>query len=153
MNNTKSSAIDKSAQELPVLPLRNVVIFPGMPSQILIGRESSLALVTDILAGQKRLFAVLQKDDREELPEWEQLYEVGILAEIERAFKLPDGNMQLVVRGLQRVHMDEFTQRDPYIMAKGAPVDDELVDSQEEQAPCAHAEDPVRQAAYCHHAT
>ena len=67
-----------------------------MPSQILIGRESSLALVTDILAGQKRLFAVLQKDDREELPEREQLYEVGILAEIERAFKLPDGNMQLV---------------------------------------------------------
>ena len=134
MNNTKSSAIDKSAQELPVLPLRNVVIFPGMPSQILIGRESSLALVADILAGQKRLFAVLQKDDREELPEWEQLYEVGILAEIERAFKLPDGNMQVVVRGLKRVHMDEFTQRDPYIMAKGAPIDDVLVDSQEEQA-------------------
>ena len=58
MNNTKSSAVDKSAQELPVLPMRNVVIFPGMPSQILIGRESSLALVADILAGQKRLFAV-----------------------------------------------------------------------------------------------
>lgn len=134
MKNTKSSAIDKSAQELPVLPLRNVVIFPGMPSQILIGRESSLALVADILAGQKRLFAVLQKDDREELPEWEQLYKVGTLAEIERAFKLPDGNMQLVVRGLQRVHMEEFTQRDPYIMAKGASIDDEVVDSQEEQA-------------------
>ena len=134
MNNTKSLAVDKSPRELPVLPLRNVVIFPGMPSQILIGRESSLAIVADILVGQKRLFAVLQKDDREELPEWEHLHEVGIVAEIERAFKLPDGNMQLVVRGLQRVHMDEFTQREPYIMAKGTPIDDELVDSQEEQA-------------------
>ena len=134
MNKTKSQVTDKSPYQLPVLPLRNVVIFPGVPSQILIGRKSSLNLVADVLAGKKRLFAVLQTDAGEENPDWGRLHEMGVVVEIERAFKLPDGNMQLVLRGLQRVHMDELIQEDPYIIARGTSVDDELVDSREEQA-------------------
>ena len=69
MNNTKLQAADESPYRLPVLPLRNVVILPGMPSQILIGRKSSLNLVADALAGKKLLFAVLQTDASEENPD------------------------------------------------------------------------------------
>ena len=68
MNNTKPQAADKSPYRLPVLPLRNVVIFPGMPSQVLIGRKNSLNLVAYALAGKKRLFAVLQTGAGEENP-------------------------------------------------------------------------------------
>ena len=86
------------------------------------------------LPEKKRLFTVLQTDAGEENPDWGHLHDMGIVVEIERAFKLPDGNMQLVVRGLQRVQMDELIQKDPYIIARGTPVDDELADSREEQA-------------------
>ena len=107
MNNTKSQVTDNRPYQLPVLPLRNVVIFPGMPSQVLIRRKSSLNLVADVLARKKRLFAVLQTDTEEENPDWGHLHEMGFVVEIESAFKLPDGNMLLVLRVLLRVQIDE----------------------------------------------
>ncbi len=134
MKDIESHMRSGAVQQLPVLPLRNIVLFPGVSSQILIGRPSSLALAQKVLSEDRLLFAVAQKDAREENPDPEQVHEVGILAQIERSFKLPDGTMQVVMRGTQRVRMLEYVQTDPYWVASGIEMQDEFAETKEEQA-------------------
>ena len=87
-------------EQLPVLPLRNMVIFPGVPTQLLVGREGSLELVRTALKQGRVIVAVTQRDIQVEDPTPSDLYSVGIVGLIHRSINLPDGNMQLLLRGL-----------------------------------------------------
>ncbi len=125
---------DEIPRQLPVLPLRNMVLFPGVPTQLLVGREGSLKLLQEALDKERLMVVVAQKDARQETPQPIDLHSVGVVVYIHRAYKLPDGNMQILARGVQRVHLDEFTQLDPYMIARTRIIEEEILHSEEELA-------------------
>lgn len=105
-------------EELPVLPLRGVVIFPAAIVPLLISRPSSLRLVEETLAGNRLLALVSQKSPEEESPTTEGLFSRGTAGRILKMLKYPDGSVRILVQGLRRVEIVEFVQASPYFRAR-----------------------------------
>ncbi|MAU37258.1 MAG: endopeptidase La [Flavobacteriales bacterium] len=103
---------------LPILPLRNTVLFPGVIIPITIGRDRSVKLIKDAENGNKMLGVVAQKDFDIELPEINDLHEVGTIANILKMLKMPDGNITVVIQGRKRFKIEEMMQDVPYFKAK-----------------------------------
>ena len=93
---------------LPLLPLKDVVIFPRMVVPLLVGRPASLAAVEGSLAKNQPLFLCTQQDPNEENPRAENLYAVGVAATVLQSLRMPDGTMKVVVEGLGRGKVDTF---------------------------------------------
>jgi ATP-dependent Lon protease len=106
--------------ELPVLPLRNLVLFPGVVLPVDVGRPSSLRLVDDVVGrGQAaRLVVTTQRDAMRDEPGPEDLHAIGVEAEVLKVVKLADTRVTVVLRGVERVRFVEFTRRTPYLAAK-----------------------------------
>ena len=119
-------------EQLPVLPLRNTVIFPGVPTQLLVGRDGSLELMRTALEQGRVFAAVAQRDTQVEDPKPDDLYSVGIVGMVHRTFNMPDGNMQVLVRGLQRVELIEYVQRDPFLVAQVMALEESGTEGQQE---------------------
>ena len=119
-------------EQLPVLPLRNTVIFPGVPTQLLVGRDGSVELMRTALEQGRVFAAVAQRDTQVEDPKPEDLYSVGIVGLVHRTFNLPDGNMQVLVRGLQRVELIDYVQRDPFLVARVTALEESGTEGQQE---------------------
>ncbi len=109
---------------LPILPLRNTVLFPGVVLPITVGRERSLQLVRDVNRGNKLLGTVAQKDYTIDRPEKEDLYEVGTVAEILKVLEMPDGSTSVIIQGKRRYQIREFISEDPYFKATVEPLED-----------------------------
>ncbi len=109
--------------ELPVLPLRDLVIFPFIIAPLMIGQERSIKLVEDALAGDKMVALVAQREPVED-PTPEQLYEMGTAAMIGRMLRLPDGTLRLLVQGVSRVRLGEYTQTEPYLRARSTKAEE-----------------------------
>ena len=124
--------------ELPVLPLRGVVIFPSAIAPLLISRGSSLRLVEDCLAGDRMLGLVTQKNPEEEQPEPEGLYARGTAGRILKMLKYPDASVRILVQGLGRIEIKELQQRDPYFRAATRPLHDLCEESKDLDAIQAH---------------
>mgnify|MGYP003951734849 FL=1 len=103
---------------LPILPLRNTVLFPGVIIPITIGRDRSVKLIKDAENGNKTIGVVAQKDFDTELPELSDLHEVGTIAHILKMLKMPDGNITAVIQGRKRFKIEEMVESDPYFKAK-----------------------------------
>ena len=103
---------------LPILPLRNTVLFPGVIIPITIGRDRSVKLIKDAENGNKTLGVVSQKDFDTELPELSDLHEVGTIAHILKMLKMPDGNITAVIQGRKRFKIEEMVESNPYFKAK-----------------------------------
>jgi ATP-dependent Lon protease len=103
---------------LPILPLRNTVLFPGVIIPITIGRDRSVKLIKDVESGNKMIGVVAQKDFDIELPEMSDLHEVGTIANILKMLKMPDGNITVVIQGRKRFKIDKMMQDSPYFKAK-----------------------------------
>jgi len=103
---------------LPILPLRNTVLFPGVIIPITIGRDRSVQLIKDAESGNKMIGVVAQKDFDIELPEMSDLHEVGTIANILKMLKMPDGNITVVIQGRKRFKIDEMMQDTPYFKAR-----------------------------------
>ncbi|MEW6752287.1 MAG: endopeptidase La [Candidatus Latescibacterota bacterium] len=103
---------------LAVLPLRNMVLFPSIPTQLLVGREGSLQLVQEAAETGRAIAVVAQRSPEVEEPGPQDIHAVGVSAVIHRALKLPDGHLQILVRGLARVRVAEFVQQAPYLIAR-----------------------------------
>ena len=114
--------------ELSVLPLRGVVIFPSAIVPLLISRGASLKLVEDALAGDRMLSLMAQKNPEDESPDPASLYSRGTAGRILKMLKYPDGSVRILVQGLRRVEIVEYTQREPYLRAKVRVLQD-LVDA------------------------
>ncbi|MCL4813643.1 MAG: endopeptidase La [Vicinamibacteraceae bacterium] len=111
--------------ELPVLPLRDTVLFPNSFMPLAVAREASVRLI-DEAGGPDRLIAVFtQRDASVEEPREEDLYQVGTATRIHKLFKLPDGSLRLIVQGLRRLHLGRVTQLHPYLRAEVTPADEE----------------------------
>ena len=109
---------EDTPNELPILPLRNTVLFPGVIIPITIGRDRSVKLIKDAENGNKTIGVVAQKDFDTELPELSDLNHVGTVAHILKMLKMPDGNITAVIQGRKRFEITEMVQKNPYFKAK-----------------------------------
>jgi len=104
--------------ELPILPLRNTVLFPGVVIPITVGRDKSIKLIKDAYKGDKVLGVVAQKNDKVEDPNEEDLNQIGTIAHILKMLRMPDGNTTVIIQGKKRFKIKEITQKEPYLKAK-----------------------------------
>ncbi|ESU18656.1 ATP-dependent protease La [Flavobacterium cauense R2A-7] len=105
-------------EELPILPLRNTVLFPGVVIPITAGRDKSIKLINDANAGDKIIGVVAQRDENVEEPTAADIHNVGTVARILRVLKLPDGNTTVILQGKKRFEIDSVTTEEPYLKAK-----------------------------------
>lgn len=104
--------------ELPILPLRGVVIFPSAMAPLLISRGASLKLVEECFKGDRLLGLVAQKNPEEENPDPHELFAHGSAGRILKTLKYPDGSVRILVQGLKRIRIQEYVQREPYLRAR-----------------------------------
>ncbi len=107
-------------EQLPILPLRNMVLFPGVVIPITAGREKSVKLLREAYQGAKIIGVVAQKEAETEDPKEEDLYRVGTVARIIKILQMPDGNTTAIIQGKRRFAIEEVVQQDPYFVAKVA---------------------------------
>ena len=104
-------------QTLPILPLRNTVLFPGVVIPITAGRDTSVRLINDANDGTKTIGVVAQIDESVENPKGEDIYHIGTVARILRVLKMPDGNITIIIQGKKRFEIDTILEEKPYITA------------------------------------
>ena len=119
---------------LPVLPLRDTVVFPDTMIPLTIGQERSIKLIDDVLAGDRLLAMVTSKDAEVETPGPDLLYPVGTVGLAHKMIKLPDGTMRILVQGLQRVRVKEYVREEPYLVARTEKIEDVSTESRESDA-------------------
>src|SRR5262250_2178428 len=115
-------------EELPVLPVRDAVIFPNAVIPLNVGRESSVKLINDVQQGDGMLVVLTQRDKRIDSPAPADLYEIGTVSMVHRVMKTPEGNLFVIIMGVSRTHVEEFIQFDPYIRARIRVLQDEKED-------------------------
>jgi ATP-dependent Lon protease len=104
--------------ELPVLPIRNTVLFPGVVIPITVGRQKSIRLVKKAYQGNRIIGVVAQKNVKVEEPTKEDLYQTGTIARIIKMLVLPDGNTTIIIQGKSRIEIEEFVQEEPFLVAR-----------------------------------
>ncbi len=119
---------------LPVLPLKETVVFPQSMTPLAIGQERSVRLIDDVVAGDRLLALVTAKDSSVEAPGWDEIYEVGTLAIVHKMIKVPDGTLRILVGGLARIRVAERVSDDPYLVGEFEEVPDENTDRPEVEA-------------------
>jgi ATP-dependent Lon protease len=119
---------------LPVLPLRDIVVFPAMIVPLFVGREKSVAALETAMAGDKEIFLVAQLDPAEDDPSREDLYEIGVTATVLQLLKLPDGTVRVLVEGKQRARLGELAPAADHLAATVDPVEDEAGEGVEIEA-------------------
>ncbi len=113
---------------LPVLTLRSSVLFPGAITPVTVGRSRSMTLVRDTNARNGMLAAVLQRDGDVEDPKAEDMYRIGTAARIMKILEMPNGNLTVILNGLEKVEIGEYVSSDPYLQAKVTPLKDSTPD-------------------------
>ena len=114
--------------ELPVLPLRDTVLFPNSFMPLAVARESSVRLIDEAIANNKLIGVFAQRDPALDEPIQADLYPIGTATHIHKMFRLPDGSLRLIVQGLSRIRLDEVIAVRPYLRATVTAVSDELRD-------------------------
>jgi ATP-dependent Lon protease len=107
--------------ELPILPLRDTVLFPNSFMPLAVARESSVRLIDEAISGGKLIGVFTQRDASVEEPQQDDLYAVGTASHIHKMFKLPDGSLRLIVQGLTRLTLERVTETRPYLRARVTP--------------------------------
>jgi ATP-dependent Lon protease len=108
----------KFPEDLPILPLRNNVLFPGVVIPITVGRDKSIRLIQEANKGNKIIGVVSQKNQEEESPEFSDLHQIGTVAQIVRLLKMPDGSSTVIIQGKRRFELVQPNQTEPYMRAK-----------------------------------
>jgi len=117
---------------LPVLPLRNTVLFPGVVIPITVGRDKSVKLIQDVYKKNKILGAVSQLDSNIEEPKLEDIYRVGTVAQILKILEMPDGSTSVIIQGRKRFKVEDLLTDKPYHIAKISPLEDSHEEPKEE---------------------
>lgn len=124
---------EKIPAVLPILPLRNTVLFPGVVIPITVGRDKSIHLIKDYNKGDKTIGVVAQKSDSTEEPTGDDLYRVGTVAQIIKMLRMPDGNTTIIIQGKKRFKIDKYIQTDPYHKAMVSDFDEIRPESSDEE--------------------
>ena len=118
---------------VPILALRNMVIFPGVVTPILIGRQTSKKLVEKAEKKGLIIGIVAQRDPDVDVPEQSDLYEVGVFAKVMKLITLPNGNFTAILQGLGRMELDEIILTSPYLVGKVTPLEEQLPDPKDRE--------------------
>ena len=110
---------------LPVLPLRDIVVFPNMVVPLFVGREKSVKALDEIMKGDKQILLATQKNSVDDDPSPDAIYPVGVLASVLQLLKLPDGTVKVLVEGKSRARLTRFTDREDYFEAEAVEIEDE----------------------------
>ncbi|MGQ7870851.1 endopeptidase La [Sunxiuqinia sp. sy24] len=111
---------------LPILPLRNTVLFPGVVIPITVGRQKSLKLIQDVFRGDKLLGTVTQIDGSVDDPDQKDLYKVGTVAQILKILEMPDGSTSVIIQGKRRFEVENYLEEFPYFRAQVTLLDEIL---------------------------
>jgi ATP-dependent Lon protease len=120
----ESISMSKVPETLPILPLRNTVLFPGVIIPITVGRDKSMKLVRDIYQKSKIIGTVAQKDPNIDDPGPEEMFKVGTVAQLLRILEMPDGSTSVIIQGKKRFTIDEVVSSEPYYVAKVSALED-----------------------------
>ena len=119
MKTGSASFVGRSRDALPVVPLRDMVVFPHMMAPFVVGRESSVrALETALGERDRRIFLVAQRDPKVDEPLRQDLYDVGVVAKVVQSLRLPNGNIRVMVEGMQRAILQSMEERDGILLAE-----------------------------------
>jgi ATP-dependent Lon protease len=120
--------------ELPVLPLKDTVVFPDSVLPLAIGQERSVQLVEDVVSGNRLIALVAAKDSELEQPAWDDLHAVGTAAVVQKMIRVPDGSLRILVQGIARIRLLDRLQDEPYLVGRFVDVPDVYEESPEAQA-------------------
>jgi ATP-dependent Lon protease len=121
-------------RELPLLPLRETVVFPESMTPLAIGQERSIRLVDEVVAGDRMLALVTARESENERPGFDDLYRVGTAAIVHKMIRVPDGTLRVLVQGVRRVRLVRDVQSDPYLIGEFDEVPEELIKTPELEA-------------------
>ncbi|MEM8773144.1 MAG: endopeptidase La [Pseudomonadota bacterium] len=108
----------------PVLPLRDIVVFPGMIVPLFVGREKSVNALENVMQNDKKILLIAQKDAGDDDPEAEDIYSVGVIASVLQLLKLPDGTVKVLVEGEARAQVEQYTRSDDYFEAEARIIEE-----------------------------
>ncbi|MEM7461988.1 MAG: endopeptidase La [Pseudomonadota bacterium] len=135
MSDTENKSIGLGKGEtFPLLPLRDIVVFPHMIVPLFVGREKSIAALEEVMNSDRQILLFTQKNAVDDDPQPEGLYEVGTLASVLQLLKLPDGTVKVLVEGVNRAKVMEFTRRDDFFEARAEVIEDDEEDQLELEA-------------------
>ena len=115
--------------EMPVLPLRDTVLFPGAFMPLAVARESSVRLIDEAVASGQTIAVFAQREAGEDEPAQKDLHPIGTASQIHKMFKLPDGSLRIIVQGLARVRLDDITAVRPYLRGRVTETPEVLLDA------------------------
>ncbi|MEO1240979.1 MAG: endopeptidase La [Pseudomonadota bacterium] len=118
----------------PVLPLRDIVVFPGMIVPLFVGREKSVNALENVMQNDKKILLVAQKDAGDDDPSEEEIYDIGVIASVLQLLKLPDGTVKVLVEGEGRASIEQYTRTDDYFEAEAAFIEEPATDDAEIEA-------------------
>lgn len=119
-----TEGIEKVGDTIPILPLRNMVLFPGVAMPVIIGRPKSMRLIKEAVHKKSLIGVVCQKEMGTEDPILEDLYTTGVIADIVRVLEMPDGSTTVILQGKKRFELNELTETDPYLSGKITVLED-----------------------------
>jgi ATP-dependent Lon protease len=125
---------EKEGLQLPVLPLKETVVFPESMTPLAVGQERSVKLIDDVVSGERTLALITVKNPEADPPGWDDLHDVGTVAVVHKMIKVPDGTLRILVQGLERVRLVGPAQDEPYLIAHLEELPDIVSDSPEIEA-------------------
>src|SRR5438045_7528662 len=134
--NAKNEAVSESAKDtpvpeidrsLPVLPVRDTVVFPQAVLPLTVGRESSVQLINQ-LGEEKSIVVVAQREARVDSPQPTDLYSIGTLATVHKVVKMPNQSLFVFTEGVERVHVRDYSQLTPFMRAQVEPISESKID-------------------------
>jgi ATP-dependent Lon protease len=125
---------DELPATLPVLPLKETVVFPESMTPLAIGQDRSIALIDDVVGGDRLLALVTVRDEEPETPGWDDLYEVGTAAVVHKMIRVPDGTLRILVQGIRRIRLERRVLEEPYLVGEFVELPDELHETREVEA-------------------
>ena len=135
MSDTETSAVEFDREKVyPVLPLRDIVVFPSMIVPLFVGREKSVRALEEVMREDKHILVVTQKNAQEDDPEPDGIYEIGTIASVLQLLKLPDGTVKVLVEGLHRAKIENYVQTETYFEAQAEALPVEGHDAVEAEA-------------------
>ena len=117
--------------DLPLIPLRDVVVFPGVVSTLFVGRDKSISALNAAMAGEKKIILVAQKNGSLDVPLYDDLYKVATIANILQLIKLPDGTVKVLVEGAHRVKMESLESDKDFLTVRVSLISDSEIDAKD----------------------
>lgn len=128
-----TEGIEKVGEVIPILPLRNMVLFPGVAMPVIVGRTKSMRLIKEAVHKKELIGVVCQREMDTEDPGLEDVYTIGVIADIVRVLEMPDGTTTVILQGKKRFRLNELTETEPYLKGEITLLDDTFPDKSDRE--------------------